>query len=257
MMVAVASWAWTYGYDYLARAWLGGPFRVHEDALDAWLEGVAQCDSDLSGDIADTVRSLDDSVELESAVRDFQACIALPLPGLYVPPYASFWIDPSKSLWTTVTRQVLSWYNDAGLDWPNRAAFGSAVRAPDHLGIECAFAAELWAGSAISADGRDSATAADPVTHVSLAGPADVAVSTGYADRVGTTGPAASTLDVTAVEILRPVFIGGHMPAWIPLYAKEFRNRVTSTYWRGMADILDRWVHLNALELLPAAGITS
>lgn len=236
-MVAVASWVWTYGYDYLARAWLGGPFRVHEDALDAWLKGVAQCDSDLSGDIADTVRSLDDSVELESATHDFQNCIALPLPGLYVPPYASFWLDPSKLLWTTVTRQVLSWYNDAGLDWSNQAASRSIVSAPDHLGIECAFAAELWAGSAIggSAD-------------VSLASPTD---------RAGSTGPAALTLDTVAVEILRPVFIGGHMPSWVPLYAKELRNRVTSNYWRGMADILERWVDLNALELLPAAGITS
>jgi TorA maturation chaperone TorD len=227
---------------------LGGPFRVHEDALDAWLEGVAQRDSDLSGHIAGIVRSLDDSGELESAVRDFQDCIALPLPGLYVPPYASFWLDPSKSLWTTVTRQVLSWYNDAGLDWPNRAASVSTVRAPDHLGIECAFAAELWAGSAISTDGRDSATATDPVTHVSLAGSADA---------VGPTGSLASALDTVAVENLRQAFIGGHMSAWVPLYARELRNRVVSTYWRGMADFLDRWVRLNALELSAARQAAS
>jgi TorA maturation chaperone TorD len=253
MMVAVASWAWTYGYDYLARAWLGGPFRVHEDALNAWLEGVAQRDSDLSRHIAGIVRSLDDSGELESATREFQDCIALPMPGLYVPPYASFWLDPSKSLWGAVTRQVLSWYNDAGLDWSNHVSPYPSVRAPDHLGIECAFAAELWAGVAGTsyaggADSSDSLFAVDPVNPV---GAVDPVGSSGAGDLVGSVEPTGS------LENLRRVFIGEHMSAWVPLYAKELRNRLTSTYWRGMADILQRWVHLNALELLPAARITS
>ncbi len=144
-MATAAGWTWVSGYDYLAHVWLEGPLRVHEEALLPWLEDLARCDSDLSRDVGDLIRCLDDPAELEAARRDFQSCMVVPLPGSYLPPYASVYLDASKSLWGPVTTRVLSWYNQADLDWVGQSSRYPWVRAPDHLGVECAFAAELWA----------------------------------------------------------------------------------------------------------------
>ena len=147
-MATAAPWVWALGYDYLAHVWLEGPLRVPDDALLPWLEDLARCDSGLSRDVADLIRCLDDPAELEAARQDFQSCVVVPLPGRYLPPYASVYLDASKSLWGPATTRVLSWYNEADLDWVGHSSRYPWVRAPDHLGVECAFAAELWAASA-------------------------------------------------------------------------------------------------------------
>ncbi|MHB1844912.1 MAG: TorD/DmsD family molecular chaperone [Deltaproteobacteria bacterium] len=211
-MATTAAWTWTSGYDYLAHVWLEGPLRVHEDALGPWLEDVARCDSGLSRDVADLVRGLDDPAELEAARREFQSCVVVPLPGRYVPPYASVYLDASKSLWGPVTARVLSWYNEAELDWVGHSSRYPWLRAPDHLGIECAFAAELWAASE---DGRP------PMIDLGQA------------------------------------FVAGHLLEWAPQYAGEMRDRVTTSYWHGMAGLLEGWVHASALAFPEATGAHS
>ncbi len=146
-MATMAAWTRAFGFDYLAYAWLEGPLRLHEDALGPWTEDIARWDPALSRQVAGAVRALDDPAESEIATREFQRCIVVPVPGRYVPPYASVHLDASKSLWGAVTRQVLSWYDDAGLDWVGHSSRYPWVRAPDHIGVECAFAAELWAAT--------------------------------------------------------------------------------------------------------------
>ncbi len=145
--MVINTWVWVLGYDYLAHSWLDGPLRVEEDALVPWLEGLGKFDASLARDAADLVRCLDEPDDLKAAMWDFQNCVVVPIPGRYVPPYASVYLDPSKSLWGAVTSLVRGKYNEADLDWVGHSLRYPWVRAPDHLGIECAFAAELWAAS--------------------------------------------------------------------------------------------------------------
>ncbi|MDA8184110.1 MAG: hypothetical protein M0035_06760, partial [Actinomycetota bacterium] len=46
---------------------------------------------------------------------------------------------------------------------------------------------------------------------------------------------------------LGQAFVAGHLPEWVPRYAAEMRDRTTSSYWRGMADLLEGWVQAGAL----------
>ncbi|MDA8359931.1 MAG: molecular chaperone TorD family protein [Actinomycetota bacterium] len=211
-MTTSTAWIWTFGYDYLARAWLEGPLRLHEDALVPWISNLGRLDAGLSRDVAGLVRCLDDPAELKAAMGDFEGCVVVPLPGRHVPPYASVYLDASRALWGTVTKRVLSWYDEADLDWVGASSRYPWVRAPDHLGVECAFAAELWAASD---DGRP------PTTDLGQA------------------------------------FVAGHLPEWVPRYAAEMRDRTTSSYWRGMADFLEGWVHGSALAFPDPTGAHS
>jgi TorA maturation chaperone TorD len=139
-----------HGYDYLARIWLDGPLRLPEAALRAWLADLTPVDADLAERWAELVRLLNLADERTAADEDYHSCLVIPQPGRYVPPYASVWLDGAEDLWTPTTARVLACYQQAGLDWTAQQPPGHVrfwVRAPDHLGVECAFAAELTAGT--------------------------------------------------------------------------------------------------------------
>ena len=207
-----------HGYDYLARIWLDGPLRLSEAALRAWLADLTPVDAGLATRWAELVHLLDVPGERAAADEDYHGCLVIPQPGWYVPPYASVWLDGAEVLWGPTTARVLACYQQAGLDWTAQQSpeqGRSWVRAPDHLGVECAFVAEKAAGTP--------------------------------ADRVpaGTADPAA----------IAASFITGHMRRWVPAYADELARHVSSRYWRGMAGVLAAWVQLDALlPLAPARG---
>lgn len=203
----------TYGYDYFARLWLDGPLRVAEPALQAWLTDLAPNESTLARRCAGIVRLLDTSDERVAADEDFQGCLVVPLPGRYLPPYASAWTDGADELWSPVTMSVARCYSQAGLDWqrPAHASDRPWVRAPDHLGIECAFVAELTAALA-----QRRAGGPDP------SGPADP-------------GELAAS------------FIVDHMRTWVPAYAAQLGDHARSRYWRDAADILVGWLRQDSL----------
>ena len=167
---------------------------------------------------AELIHLLDLPGERTAADEDYQGCLVIPQPGRYVPPYASVWLDGAEDLWSLTTARVLASDQQAGLDWTAQQSPGNRrfwVRAPDHLGVECAFVAELAAGT-----------------------PAD--------------GVPAGTADPAAVAA---GFITGHLQRWVPAYADELARHVSSRYWRGMAGVLAAWVQLDALlPLAPARG---
>ena len=207
-----------HGYDYLARIWLDGPLRLSEAALQAWLPGLPASGAGLARRWSELVRLLDLPGERTGAEEDYQACLVIPQPGRYVPPYASAWLDGAEGLWGQTTARVLTFYQEAGLGWAAQQPAGhgrSWVRAPDHLGVECAFVAELAAAE--PADAR---------------APARMAV------------PAAMAAE----------FLAGHMRRWIPAYAGEFARQARSRYWRGMAGVLAAWVRMDAFPRGSAGG---
>jgi len=206
----VPSVATVHGYDYLARIWLDGPLRLSEAALRAWLADLKPVDPGLATRWAELIHLLDLPSERTAADEDYQGCLVTPQPGRYVPPYASAWLDGAEGLWGPTTAHVLACYQQAGLDWAAQQSPEHGrpwVRAPDHLGVECAFVAELAAGT-----------------------PAD-AVPAGTAD------PAA----------IAASFITGHLRRWVPAYADELARHASSQYWQGMAGVLAAWVQHDAL----------
>ena len=133
------TWALGLGYDYLAHCFLEGPLRLSEHLRTPWLQGLSRLDEGISSDVAALLGCLDDAEDLEVANRDFNNCMVIPVPGCFVPPYASVFLDPSKTIWGAATSQVLSWYNQAGLDWTGQSSKYPWLRAPDYIGVEFAF----------------------------------------------------------------------------------------------------------------------
>ena len=203
----------THGYDYFATVWLDGPLRLAEPALGAWLADLALVAPAVAERCASLVHLVDDGRERAAADEDFQRCLVVPQPGHYLPPYASAWIDDAEALWSPATMRVLRCYSRAGLDWHGPAYDSDRpwVRAPDHLGIECAFIAELTAGSA-----QRHATGPDPTGSYD---PGEVAAS----------------------------FVVDHMRTWVPAYATEFADRARSRYWRHAIEVLAAWLQQDSL----------
>jgi TorA maturation chaperone TorD len=206
-----------HGYDYLARIWLDGPLRLAEAVLQAWLPCLMPLDAGLARRWAELIRLLDLPDERAAADEDYQSCLVIPQPGRYVPPYASVWLDGAEGLWGPTTARVLACYQEAGLDWTATPSSGhgrSWVRAPDHLGVECAFVAELAAGQAGGGPPGGAEDAEDAVT----AQPAAVAAG----------------------------FIADHLRRWVPAYAGQLARHASSRYWRGMSGVIAAWVELDA-----------
>jgi TorA maturation chaperone TorD len=217
----------THGYDYLARIWLDGPLRLADPVLRAWLDDLAPVDPGLAARCAAFVRLLDTDDERTAADEDFQECLVVPQPGRYIPPYASAWTGSPDELWSPTTVSVARCYSQAGLDWQHAANDSDRpwVRAPDHLGIECAFIAELTTASA-------QRRAREP-------------------DRSGPADPGA----------LAASFVIEHMRTWVPAYAAQFIDHAHSRYWQDASDVLVAWLHQDSLLPAeagrPARGVVS
>lgn len=203
----------THGYDYLAGIWLDGPLRLAEPALQAWLGDLAAAEPALAARFADLIRLLDGDDERVAADEDFQESLVVPQPGRYLPPYASAWTGSPDELWNPTTMRVMRCYSQAGLDWEHAAHDSERpwVRAPDHLGIECAFIAELTTTAA-----RCQANVPDP---------------SGQAD----------------LGALATSFVVAHMRTWVPAYAAQLADHARSRYWRDAADVLATWVRHDSL----------
>jgi TorA maturation chaperone TorD len=125
--------------DLLASAFLYGPSQLDKHAQDLWYRHLSRQTPAVRyawGAVADI---LDGKEKLQQAIQDFQQCVEVPVPGRYVPPYASCYLNKPATLWGPSTFKVLEWYEQGGLEWqrsPN-------VVAPDHVGVEWAFLAEL------------------------------------------------------------------------------------------------------------------
>lgn len=198
------TWALGLGYDYFAHSFLEGPLRPPESVTEAWLEELSHFDAGVSSDIAELIRSLDRAEDVEVANNEFNNCMVVPVPGRYVPPYASVFLDPARTLWGAVTSQVLSWYDQAGLDWVGQSSRYPWLRAPDYIGVEFAFVGELLS---------------------SLSAGSEIELDAGH------------------------LVILEHMREWVPKYVIEMEQRVTTAYWRKMAEVLNCWVHIDPLAL--------
>lgn len=198
----------THGYDYLASIWLDGPLRLAEPALRAWLGDLAPAEPALAARFAALIRMLDGDDKRAAADEDFQESLVVPLTGRYLPPYASAWTGSADELWSQTTMRVARCYSQAGLDWQHAAHDSDRpwVRAPDHLGIECAFIAELTTTAA-----QRPASEMDPP---------------------GQAGPGA----------LATSFVIDHIRTWVPAYAARLADHASSRYWQDAADVLATWV---------------
>ncbi len=127
------------GYDLVAAGFLHGPVYLDCAKQAEWYDRFDQNALLLKETWQTLMGSLEGDRAKEEAVRDFHQCLEVPVPGLYVPPYASCYLDRPAVLWGPSTRQVLTWYEQGGLEWQ---AFRHIV-APDHAGVEWAFLAEL------------------------------------------------------------------------------------------------------------------
>ncbi len=125
--------------DWLAQAFLSGPLQLDTDSQNLWYRLLLK----ETPAVRSAWQALTDALEGERnwnlAVRDFHECVEVPVPGRYVPPYASCYLDNPAILWGPSTHQVMAWYGQIGLEWQR----SFSVTAPDHIGVEWAFLAEL------------------------------------------------------------------------------------------------------------------
>lgn len=135
----------TAAYDLLARAYLGGPRAVARDelpAFDAFIEAIGKVDPTWPQTV-EALRPAADA-DLERAQKAYLECLALPVPGRSVSPYASVYLD-GGTLWGRSTFDVLRHYEAEGLSWDRERAGpgGTRLVAPDHVGVEMAFLAVI------------------------------------------------------------------------------------------------------------------
>lgn len=149
------------GYDLLARVYLGGPQAVRHDelpALGVFLECLGKVDPAWPASVQALLPGAD--TDLGRAQQAYLECLALPVPGRHVPPYASVYLDGGM-LWGPSTLRVLRHCEAEGLSWdPERAGpGGTLLAAPDHVGVEMAFLAVIsarptWGPAGIARLGR-------------------------------------------------------------------------------------------------------
>jgi TorA maturation chaperone TorD len=138
---------YTASYDLLARFYLAGPSALRRELLppvDPLLDAWGHVNPDWPARVEDLLSRHDQPTELERAQSAYLECLVLPVPGRYVPPYASVYLD-SGMLWGESTFKVLRLYETEGLSWqrhrPGPAGGTVTVTAPDHVGVEFAFLA--------------------------------------------------------------------------------------------------------------------
>jgi TorA maturation chaperone TorD len=138
---------YTASYDLLARLYLRGPralTRAHLPPVEPLLDALCHADPDWPARVEELLARHDQPAELEQAERDYVESFVFPVPGRYVPAYASVYLDDGV-LWGDSTLKVQRLYGVEGLAWQQagsaHAAGGVPVTAPDHVGIEFAFLA--------------------------------------------------------------------------------------------------------------------
>jgi TorA maturation chaperone TorD len=138
---------YTAGYDLLARLYLRGPRalnREHLPPVGPLLDALGHADPDWPARVEELLAPHDQPAELEQAQRQYVESFVFPIPGRYVPPYASVYLDDGV-LWGDSTFKVERLYATEGLAWQRTGsphpAGGVPVTAPDHIGIEFAFLA--------------------------------------------------------------------------------------------------------------------
>jgi TorA maturation chaperone TorD len=138
---------YTASYDLLARFYLAGPSALRRELLppvDPLLDALGHVDPDWPARVEDLISRHDQPTELERAQSAYLECLVLPVPGRYVPPYASVYLDGGM-LRGDSTFKVLRLYETEGLSWerhrPGAGGGNVIVTAPDHVGVEFAFLA--------------------------------------------------------------------------------------------------------------------
>lgn len=137
----VATDVFAASYDLLGRFYLGGPLAARRSGLrsiDALLVAVGCVDPVWPQTLESLLPETD--LECEAAQRAFLEYVVVPIPGRYVPPYASVYLD-GGTLWGPSTFEVLYNYRAEGLSVDNGriGPGGTVLVAPDHVGVEMAF----------------------------------------------------------------------------------------------------------------------
>ena len=131
-------------YDIIALAFLEGPKALRaagasedDPPLALWKELEPEWFATISSMLSR------DGNELSVADKEFQELLVIPIPGRYVPPYASVHLD--GRLWGPSTLEVVAIFQGEGLVWERlRPGYGEArIFAPDHIGVELAFISVL------------------------------------------------------------------------------------------------------------------
>ena len=138
---------YTASYDLLARLYLDGPAALTPDRLPATgplLDALHQVDASWPTRVEQLLYRHKQPGELERAEADYMRSFVLPVPGRYVPPYASVYLEDGL-LWGESTFKIQRLYATEGLSWQRaggpRPVGGLTVTAPDHVGVELAFLA--------------------------------------------------------------------------------------------------------------------
>jgi TorA maturation chaperone TorD len=130
-------------YDLLARLFLRGPRALAPASLPP-LPPLIQALTTINPNWPPLISCLCETAAHDrdgTLQAEFEACLVIPQPGRYTPPYASFYLE--GTLWGESTRQAQRCYEQEGLQWTriDPAAGSPTILAPDHLGIELAFLA--------------------------------------------------------------------------------------------------------------------
>ena len=129
-------------YDLGARFWLDGPAAIRRERLppiDPLLEALGDVEADWPPRLEGLLWRHDSPAELERAESTYMQSVVVPVPGRYVPPYASVHLG-ERTLWGASTLEMQRLYAEHGLEW-RAGATRARPLAPDHLGLELAFLA--------------------------------------------------------------------------------------------------------------------
>jgi TorA maturation chaperone TorD len=139
--------AYTASYDLLARFYLHGPRALRREKLPAvgsLLEALGHLDSDWPARVEALLTRHNQPTELEQAQSEYVQSFMLPVPGRYVPPYASVYLEDGV-LWGASTFKIQRLYATEGLSWQHAGSRPNSgvvsITTPDHVGVEFAFLA--------------------------------------------------------------------------------------------------------------------